>query len=38
VQKWEARFAPKQIGVHRFSVIIDGKVQEQIELPVSANM
>ncbi len=34
VEQWEARFAPKQAGLHRFSVIINGKVQEQFELPV----
>jgi hypothetical protein len=37
VEQWEARFVPKQAGRHRFSVMINGKVQEQFELPVKAN-
>lgn len=37
VQQWEARFAPKQAGVHRFSVNINGQMQTQIEVPVKAN-
>ena len=37
VEQWEARFAPKQPGLHRFSVVINGEVKEQFELPVKAN-
>ncbi|MCI0696602.1 glycoside hydrolase family 5 protein [candidate division KSB1 bacterium] len=37
VEQWEARFAPKQAGLHRFTVVINGKAQEQFELPVEAN-
>ncbi|HEX9652191.1 MAG TPA: cellulase family glycosylhydrolase [bacterium] len=37
VEQWQARFVPKQTGLHRFSVIIAGKVRTQFELPVKAN-
>jgi len=37
VQQWEARFAPKQIGLHRMRVVINGKAQEQFEVSVKAN-
>lgn len=37
VEQWEARFAPKQAGVHRFSIIVNGNVREQFEVPVEAN-
>lgn len=36
VEQWEARFAPKQAGVHRFSIIVNGNVREQFEVLVEA--
>jgi hypothetical protein len=38
LQQWEARFAPKQAGLHRFTVRINGNVQTQFEVPVKANL
>ena len=37
VEQWEARFTPKQAGLHRFTVRINGKVHTQFELPVGEN-
>jgi hypothetical protein len=37
VEQWEARFAPSQAGAYHFSVQINGKVQNEFELPVEAN-
>jgi hypothetical protein len=37
VEQWEARFAPKQVGIHRFSVLINGTSQSQFEIPVVEN-
>ena len=37
VEKWEARFAPKQAGVYRFSMVINGKTQEQFQVVVKAD-
>jgi Cellulase (glycosyl hydrolase family 5). len=37
VEQWEGRFAPKQVGPHRFSIRINGKVYSQFELSVEAN-
>lgn len=34
VEQWEARFAPSQAGSYHFSVELDGKVQNQFEIPV----
>lgn len=38
VPQWEARFAPKQVGLHRFTIRMNGKIQEQFEVPVKANL
>jgi hypothetical protein len=37
VEQWEARFAPKQAGLHHFTLRINGKVESRFELPVEAN-
>ena len=37
VEQWEARFAPKQFGLHRMTVRINGKAQAQFDLPVESN-
>ncbi len=37
VEKWEARFTPKQAGNYRFGVFINGKMDEQFDLPVETN-
>jgi hypothetical protein len=34
IEQWEARFAPKQAGIHRFSVRINGKIHTQFEVSV----
>jgi hypothetical protein len=36
VEQWEARFTPKQAGLHRFTFRINGKLESQFELPVEA--
>jgi hypothetical protein len=35
---WEARFAPKQYGIHHVSFVINGKIQEQFELEIDKNV
>lgn len=37
VQRWEARFTPKQAGLHRFSVHIAGEVRERFAISMDAN-
>lgn len=37
VQNWEARFAPKQAGLHRLAVVVNGTVRQQFELSVKPN-
>jgi len=37
VERWEARFAPKQAGLHHFTIKINGKVESRFDLPVEAN-
>jgi hypothetical protein len=37
VQQWEARFTPKQTGVHGFAVSIEGKLDPPFEVSVAAN-
>lgn len=37
VEQWEARFAPKQAGRHRFHVRINGKSEAPFEVMVKAN-
>lgn len=37
IEKWEARFAPKQAGLYYFSVIIGEIVQEQFEIAIEEN-
>lgn len=37
VEQWEGRFAPTQVGPHRFSIRINGKVYSQFELSVEAD-
>lgn len=37
VEQWEARFTPKQAGLHHFTVRINGKVHTQFDLSVRAN-
>jgi len=36
-EQWEARFTPKQAGLHRLTFRVNGKVQSQFELPVEPN-
>jgi hypothetical protein len=37
LEQWEARFSPKQAGLHRMSIVINGKLIEQFDLPVKVN-
>jgi len=37
IERWEARFSPKQAGTYFFSFVINGIIQEQFELPVESN-
>lgn len=37
VEQWEARFAPREAGLHRFSVVINGTVRERFEVSVKAH-
>jgi len=37
IERWEARFSPKQAGIYFFSFVINGIIQEQFELPVESN-
>ncbi len=37
VQQWEARFTPKQAGLYRFIVRINGKIQSHFDVPVETN-
>ncbi|MFH0989547.1 MAG: cellulase family glycosylhydrolase [bacterium] len=34
VEQWEARFAPSQPGLHRLSIVINGKAKEQFNVQV----
>ena len=37
VEQWEARFTPKQAGLHKFSIHVNGKVHSQFGLTVEAS-
>lgn len=37
IEQWEARFAPKQAGLHHFTIRINGKIQKQFQVTVSAS-
>ena len=37
VERWEARFTPVQAGIYRFSVVINGKTQNNFQVEVRAN-
>jgi hypothetical protein len=37
IEKWEARFAPKQVGKYHFSLIISEKAEENFDVEVKAN-
>jgi hypothetical protein len=37
VEQWEARYVPSLAGLHGFTFRINGKEQEQFEIPVEAN-
>jgi Cellulase (glycosyl hydrolase family 5)/Domain of unknown function (DUF5060) len=37
VEKWEARFTPKQAGIHRFSVTVNGSSYARFDVPVKPN-
>ena len=37
VEKWEARFAPKQVGKYHFNIIISGKEEENFNVDIKTN-
>lgn len=37
IEKWEARFTPKQFGIYNFAVNINGSLKEEFKIPVKEN-